>query len=91
MSNVIHFPLDLKFKVLFELPEEKILRMNKTKAENCKIEIDGQLYGFNDLDDSLQSDITNPKGFIWDVHYSYSDDPISDETKIQIFEQINFF
>jgi hypothetical protein len=44
MSNVINFPSDLKFKVLFELPEDKILRMDKTKAENCKIEIDGQ-YG----------------------------------------------
>lgn len=44
MNNIIDFPTGFNFKILFELPEDKILRMNKTKANNCKIEIDGQ-YG----------------------------------------------
>jgi len=44
MNNVIDFPPGFEFKVLFELPEDKILHMNKTKSDNCKIEIDGQ-YG----------------------------------------------
>ncbi len=44
MSNIIDFPTGFEFKVLFELPEDKILHMNKTKSDNCDIEIDGQ-YG----------------------------------------------
>lgn len=46
-------------------------------------------YLFSELpvDCQKQIDRWNP---LVTVHYSYSDDLISDETKIQIFEQINF-
>ena len=99
MLREVQLPKFVKVRHQFEDGTEKCEVLDGKQRLNAifqfiagefKIEIDGQLYGFNDLDDSLQSDITNPKGFIWDVHYSYSDDPISDETKIQIFEQINF-
>lgn len=54
------------------------------------IEFGGESYVFDDLDQRLRNCILNPRGFKWDVHYSYWDDPISDETKIEIFERINF-
>lgn len=47
-------------------------------------------YYYNDLDSELQRMITDPAVFIWDIHYSYPHDKISDETKIDLFEQINF-
>lgn len=53
------------------------------------IEVNGQEYFYADLDKSAQQEIawTNPK---IDVHYSYWNDKISDDTLIDLFEQINF-
>lgn len=46
-------------------------------------------YFFQDLEVRAQREIewAYPT---WDIHYSYYDDPIKDETMIQIFEQVNF-
>ena len=51
--------------------------------------IENQEYFFKDLDDKCKSEILRftPK---WDVHYSYSDQLISDQTIIDIFEEVNF-
>lgn len=53
------------------------------------ITVEGQGYFFNDLDEECQNKIAGfyPK---FDVHYSFYDEPISDETKIAIFEHVNF-
>lgn len=39
MSNVIEFPNDVGYKVLFSLPEGKVLKMNKTANDDFAIEI----------------------------------------------------
>jgi|TARA_B110000503_G_scaffold143084_1_gene242488 hypothetical protein len=44
MGQVIDFPVNFAFKVLFELPKNKILRIDKRSSDNCSIAIDGQ-YG----------------------------------------------
>lgn len=53
------------------------------------IPVEGQNYFFTDLDAECQDKVS---GFypVFDIHYSYFDEPISDETKIAIFEQVNF-
>lgn len=53
------------------------------------IEHKGNKYYFNDLDGKLQY-IMRDVNIVWDVHYSYGYNVISDQTKIDIFEQINF-
>jgi len=54
------------------------------------VNYNGTLIYFKDLDRYAQKDITDPNGTRWDVHYSYYDDPISDDVLIQLFEQVNF-
>lgn len=51
--------------------------------------IENQEYFFKDLDDKCQREILgfSPK---WDVHYSYGDQLISEQTMIDIFEEVNF-
>jgi len=39
MSNVINFPTDCGYKVLFNLPKGKVLKMNKTIHDDFDIEI----------------------------------------------------
>lgn len=46
-------------------------------------------YLFSELPEDCQKQIDRWNPLVT-VHYSYPPDPISDETKIQIFEQINF-
>ena len=53
------------------------------------IPIDGLDYYFKDLPEDCQRRILG-YNFIWDVHYSYWDKEISDDTMIQIFEECNF-
>lgn len=48
MGQVINFPINFNFKVLFELPEEKILQIDKRSHDACSISIDGQ-YGTVEL------------------------------------------
>lgn len=53
------------------------------------LQIDGHDYFFNDLDTDAQREILFCYP-IFDVHYSWHDDKITDETLIDIFEQVNF-
>lgn len=53
------------------------------------INIDDKPYFFKDLPEDCQKQISW-YSFRFDVHYSYSDDPISDDTLISIFEDCNF-
>lgn len=54
------------------------------------ISVDDVDYYFNDLPEDMQRHIFR-FDFRWDIHYHYPDDPISDQTKIDLFESINFF
>jgi uncharacterized protein with ParB-like and HNH nuclease domain len=54
------------------------------------INVGGIDYYFNDLPDDCKKQI-GWYNFTWDVHYHYPDDPITDQTKIDLFESINFF
>lgn len=45
---------------------------------------------YKDLDAQSQREITNPHLCIYDVRYSYPDQRISDDTLIDIFEDVNF-
>lgn len=52
--------------------------------------IEGNEVYFKDLHKYCQKDITDPAQCRWDVHYSYDGNPITDDTLIQLFEQVNF-
>lgn len=39
MTNIIEFPTDISYKVLFTMPSGKVLKMNKTAQDNFEIEI----------------------------------------------------
>lgn len=54
------------------------------------INYNGVDYFFNDLPQDCQKQIRQYDEFVVDVHYSYSDEPISDQTKIDLFEDINW-
>jgi len=45
---------------------------------------------YRDLHPYCQGDIINPNECKCDIHYSYGDAPIKDDTLVQLFEQINF-
>jgi len=51
---------------------------------------EGIEYFFNDLPEDCQRQILRYLGIRIDVHYSYDDDPITDQTKIDLFEEINW-
>lgn len=51
---------------------------------------EGIEYFFKDLPEDCQKQILNYNGITVDVHYSYDDDPITDQTKIDLFEEINW-
>ena len=53
------------------------------------INIEGKDYFFKDLPDDCQNQILR-YNFLWDVHYHYEDQPILDDTLIDIFEDCNF-
>jgi len=53
------------------------------------IDIDGKRYYFKDLPEDCQKQILH-YNFKWDVHYSYWERPIDDDTLISIFEDCNF-
>ena len=53
------------------------------------INVDGVNYFFKDLPEDCQDQIKF-YNFTWNVHYSYEDQPISDDTLIDIFEDCNF-
>ena len=40
MTNVINFPTDIEYKVLFNLPTGKVLKMHKGPEDNFEIQID---------------------------------------------------
>tara|TARA_Y100001937_G_scaffold77097_1_gene104596 strand:+ start:571 stop:798 length:228 start_codon:yes stop_codon:yes gene_type:complete len=44
MNNVIDFPKNLNYKVLFSLPKQKIIEMRKGPDDDFEVEIKGQ-YG----------------------------------------------
>lgn len=54
------------------------------------ISVDGVNYYFNDLPEDMQRHIFR-FDFRWDIHFHYPDEPITDKTKIDLFESINFF
>lgn len=51
---------------------------------------EGQQYYFADLERAAQSEISGDHYFKWDIAYHYPDSPVTDEQKIEWFEQINF-
>lgn len=53
------------------------------------INIEGKEYYFKDLPEDCQNQISG-YNFKWDIHYHYSDEPIVDDTLIDIFEDCNF-
>lgn len=53
------------------------------------IDILGKEFFFKDLPLDCQKQILH-YSFLWDVHYSYEDDKISDDILIDIFEECNF-
>lgn len=53
------------------------------------VNIEGKDYLFKDLPEDCQSQILG-YNFMWDVHYHYPDEPITDDTLIDLFEDCNF-
>lgn len=53
------------------------------------IEIENKQYFFKDLPEDCQKQI-RWYNFTWDVHYHYDDEPITDDTLIDLFEDCNF-
>lgn len=53
------------------------------------IDIEGENYFFKDLPEDCQNQILRYT-FLWDVHYHYEDQPIVDDTLIDLFEDCNF-
>ncbi len=53
------------------------------------VSIEGKDYFFKDLPEDCQSQILS-YDFKWDIHYHYSDQPITDDTLIDLFEDCNF-
>lgn len=51
---------------------------------------EGTEYFFNDLPVDCQRQIKMYSEIRIDVHYSYADEPITDQTKIDLFEEINW-
>lgn len=51
---------------------------------------EGNEYFFKDLPEDCQKQILSYDEITIDVHYSYDDDPITDQTKIDLFEEINW-
>ncbi len=51
---------------------------------------EGTEYFFNDLPEDCQNQIIRYSDISVDVHYSYDDAPITDQTKIDLFEEINW-
>jgi hypothetical protein len=51
---------------------------------------EGTEYFFNDLPEDCQRQIKMYSEIRIDVHYSYDDAPITDQTKIDLFEEINW-
>ena len=41
MSNVVAFPQEVDWKVLFNLPPDKVIQIRKTPKDNFDVEIDG--------------------------------------------------
>ena len=41
MNNVINFPKDIEYKVLFSLPQGKIIQVNKEPQDDFEISIEG--------------------------------------------------
>lgn len=53
------------------------------------IDIEGKMYFFKDLPEDCQKQI-RWYNFIWDIHYHYEKEPITDDTLIDLFEDCNF-
>lgn len=51
---------------------------------------EGSEYFFKDLPEDCQRQILSYQDITVDVHYSYDDEPITDQTKIDLFEEINW-
>ena len=41
MNNVINFPKDIEYKVLFSLPKGKVIQVNKEPQDDFEISIEG--------------------------------------------------
>ena len=41
MNNVISFPKDIEYKVLFSLPQGKVIQVNKEPQDDFEISIEG--------------------------------------------------
>lgn len=53
------------------------------------IHVEGKEVFWDSLDKELKHLISSPR-ILYDVYYSYADDPVTDDEKIIIFNQINF-
>lgn len=55
------------------------------------IHLNGNEIFYDDLDPACKREITDSPSYKWDFHYSYPQREISDDTLVELFEQINFF
>lgn len=58
--------------------------------DEFSIVFDGIEYLYSQLPPDCKRQVERYSLFTVDVHYSYDDDPISDQTKIDLFEEINW-
>tara|TARA_S200000501_G_scaffold378789_1_gene443669 strand:+ start:1063 stop:1290 length:228 start_codon:yes stop_codon:yes gene_type:complete len=42
MSNVVDFPSEVKYKVLFNLPESKVIQINKEPSDDFDVHLEGR-------------------------------------------------
>lgn len=53
------------------------------------VDIEDKHYFFKDLPEDCKNQIAH-HNFLWDIHYHYPDEPITDDTLIDLFEDCNF-
>ncbi len=42
MSNVVDFPSEVKYKVLFNLPKSKVIKINKAPEDDFDVQLEGR-------------------------------------------------
>ena len=42
MSNVVNFPSEIKYKVLFNLPKSKVIKINKEPQDDFDVQLEGR-------------------------------------------------
>lgn len=76
-----------KFKVIDG--KQRLTTLFAFMDDEFTIEVDGSEYKFSQLPEDCRRQIERYP-LTWDVHYHYDDQPITDQTLIDIFEDCNF-